>query len=206
MNAHHLKFSLFAVLLMSSLVLGGCAFGTRTVVLHYPPEEPAEGMIGSAHAAPAVTAEQGIVVLSLSDQRAERGRVGNVRNGFGMDTADVVTNDDVTAWVQGALEQELAHAGYRVIPPGELESGSDAIDLQADIVRVYCDVYMTYDGEVSLLVNLKGGGRDAVTTQLLGEGGVGLNWAATAESYGESLALALQDVIAKLLAELAGYR
>jgi len=205
MNVHYLKFPVFLFFLMASLTLGGCAFGTRTVVLHYPPEEPAEGLVASAEAEASVSAEPRSIVLSLSDKRTDNRRIGNVRNGFGMDTADVVTQDDVLAWVDGALAQELTRAGYRVIRPDSLESGGDAIDLKADITRVYCDVYMTYDGEVALLVNLESRRRDAVALQLLGEGSVGVNWAATAESYGESLALALQDVIAKLLAELSAY-
>jgi hypothetical protein len=205
MSCNDMRTGISIALLMGFLALGGCAFGTRTVVLSYPPEEPADGLIDSAYADESGAATPRNIILSVSDQRSEVDRIGNVRNALGMDTADVVTRDDVTSWVTQALEAELVSAGHLVIRAGEALPGEDTIGLRADILTVYCDVYLTYDGEVSLMVTLEGEARDEVSKQLVGHGSVGMNWAATAESYGESLALALQDVISKLLVEVARY-
>jgi hypothetical protein len=205
MNSSDMRIGFFASSLMSLLVLGGCAFGTRTVVLSYPPEETVDGFIDSAYAEEIGEAVPRTIVLSVFDRRSEGHRIGNVRNAFGMDTADVVTRDDVTDWVARALEKELVSVGHSVIRSGEALPGENAIGLRADILTVYCDVYLTYDGEVSLMVTLEDKERGSISKQLAGEGSVGLNWAATAESYGESLALALQDAISKLLLEVARY-
>ena len=183
----------------------GCAFGTRHAELTYPPSSPDEGAIetvDAAERAPAVSRE---IVLKVSDERTERDRIGNVRNGFGMDTADVITDDDVLGWVEGALSLELANAGYNVVANGSEPLSDDAISLTTEIVEVYCDVFMTYDGDVSLMVTMVGNDQEPVRKQYEGEGGVGMNWAATASSYAESLSLALQNAISKILIDLAQY-
>lgn len=201
-----MRFGFHIALVASMLVLSGCAFGTRTAMLSYPPSEKRGGLIESAHAEETEATRSRNIALSVTDQRSERERIGNVRNGFGMNTADVVTEDDVAGWVEGALAKELTNAGYHVTRLGETATGNDVIALRAEIVTVYCDVYFTYDGEVSLMVTLEDKDRGTVSKQFSGEGSVGLNWAATSKSYAESLALALQDVISKILTEVAAYR
>jgi len=197
---------LFRVVLLSSLVsLAGCAFGTRTATLTYPPDEESEGLVASAQAAEMEVTRDKSVYLTVSDERSDRTRIGNVRNAFGMDTADVVTKDDIARWVEGAIAMELRQAGYEVIQGDTNPGGDDVIGLDAEVLKVYCDVYMTYDGEVSLMVNLKGDDGTEVRKQIEGKGGVGLNWAATAESYAESIALALQDAISKIETELEAF-
>jgi len=191
-------------LLVSVVILTGCAFGTRTAQLTYPPEETGDSLIQSAYAGDAGPGGRQVVVLSVTDERQEKNRIGNVRNTFGMDTANVVTNDDVRVWVENALKQDLERAGYAVVPAGGPDT-DNPIGLQASILKVYCDVYLTYDGEVSLMLNLQGRDRSPVTKEIEGEGSVGMNWAATAKSYAESLALALQSAISKVVAELGAY-
>jgi hypothetical protein len=200
-----MKIGVHIALIASMLALTGCAFGTRMAELSYPPNEQGGGLIESAHAAQTEMPRSRNIVLNVSDERSERSRIGNVRNTFGMDTADVVTKDDVAGWVEGALANELTNAGYHVTRSGEAAIGDGVISLQAEILTVYCDVYLTYDGEVSMMVILEGKERDTIRKQFEGEGGVGLNWAATSESYAESLALALKDVISKILTEVAAY-
>jgi hypothetical protein len=196
------KFQL--VLIATAALLSGCAFGTRTAHLTYPPEESEHGAIPVAHAQEVQPDRERVVVLGVTDDRSEKSRIGNVRNTFGMDTADVVTGDDVRGWVEAALKSELERAGYTVVQEGAPQA-DDAVSLQTSVVKVYCDVYMTYDGEVYLSVNLHDRNRSPTSKLIEGEGSVGLNWAATAESYAESLALALQSAISKVLIELEAY-
>ena len=192
------------VLVATATLLGGCAFGARTAHLTYPPEETAHSAIPAAHAQETQSDRGRVVVLNVTDDRSEKSRIGNVRNTFGMDTADVVTSDDVRGWVENALKSELERAGYTVMQEGTSQT-DDAVGLQTSVMKVYCDVYMTYDGEVSLMLNLRGGNRSPASKLIEGEGSVGMNWAATAKSYAESLALALQNAISKVLIELDAY-
>ena len=100
------------------------------------------------------------------------------------------------------LGKELGNAGFRVLRHDDLNASDNAISLFAEIVEVYCDVYMTYDADVALMVDMSAKAGQVDRMQYKGEGGVGLNWAATAASYAESLSQALQDAIAKILVDL----
>jgi hypothetical protein len=206
MNTSRTTTGLGAVLIVVSLAgAGGCAFGTRHAELSYPPN-PGNTLIDSARAESGAGPACCDVVLTVSDRRATTARIGNVRNTFGMDTADVVTQDDVRSWVEGALTQELRNAGYAVIADQGSAASGEAIRLNAEIIKVHCDVYMTYDGEVSMAVTLSAKDQAPLARNYEGSGGVGLNWAATADSYAQSLALALQNAISQVLVDLAQYQ
>lgn len=185
------------------LALSGCAFGTRHAELSYPPHEHADGKVLSvAHADPAMPGCCD-VLLTVRDMRAKTDRVGNVRNGFGMDTADVVTDADVRAWVENAFRHDLEQAGYVVRPTGA--EAQDAVRLDADITKVHCDAYLTYDGNVAMSVTLAQPDTERFERHYEGSGSAGVSWAATSKSYGESLSLALQDAIAQVMTDLASY-
>ena len=190
------------VFLSSLLCTAGCAFGTRHAEMGYPPVSEDRGMIPAAHAASVPVGRSRDVILTVSDGRTETHRIGNVRNGFGMDTANVVTEDNLVSWVEGAFTHELTSVGYSVTPEGGDVSHEDAIGITAEILEVYCDAYMTYDGDVSLMVTLEGQGHEPVRKQYAGEGSVGMSWAATSKSYAESLALALEHAIAQVMVDL----
>lgn len=198
-----------AVLILLSSILGitGCAFGTRNAELSYPPKT-ADGasLISSAHAKAGVPGESREVVVQVTDQRVSRERIGNVRNGFGMDTANVVTKDDIRLWVESALTSELANAGYTIVADGGPATSDDAIALYTEILEVYCDVYMTYDADISMSVTLTAKDQQPFQRSYEGDGSVGVNWGATGKSYAESLSLALQDAITKILADVAEFR
>lgn len=207
MNASRGLRALSGLLVVTALTsLSGCAFGTRHAELNYPPSKGGAEVIATAEAS-VVPAAAGIdVILAVSDMRASKERIGNVRNGFGMDTANVVTEADIRAWVEGAFTRELTDAGYVVIPAGSGTGPETAITLDAEVTKVYCDAYLTYDGEVLMTVTLARQGAPAHVKAYEGSGSVGLSWAATAKSYGESLSLALQDGIRQVMADLAAYR
>ena len=182
----------------------GCAFGTRQADLAYPPKEKDGGVVATAQAATTASPQGRRVVLAVTDERPNKARIGNVRNAFGMDTANVVTNDDVAAWVAGALRHDLAAGGYSVDTSGA-GAGEGTVQLEARVIEVYCDVYMTYDGDVTLDVTFTAPGRPPLEKYYEGAGSVGVNWAATAESYAESLARALQDAISQVMKDLTAY-
>lgn len=172
--------------LVCAASLGGCAFGTRNARLVYPPPETT----GATAPGP----EVGTVSLVVADGReGERMIVGHVRNGLAMKTADIVVTESPVDWVRRALEIELANAGVRVV-------GGDGggARLSARIVRIECDAYFTYNGNVDLATELTVAGRPLRSEVFAGEGGAGMNWGSTEDSYSESLAIALQAAARKV--------
>jgi hypothetical protein len=180
---------------------GGCAFGDRKVLLTYPP-----GMnMAQRNAAQALTPPpnaQNVVLLSFIDQRPQKDRVGEVRNGFGMHTADVLASSNVADWVTLATEVELKKAGFRVtvlkVRPG---SGDDPV-VSGEVLKVHCGAYFKYGGEIEFAVRVEKGGRTLIQKTYQGKGSAGTNWAATSESYGAALGEALQSAAQNFSAEL----
>lgn len=196
------RIQIFSILTIISL-LSGCAFGTREVSLAYPPSV-AESGIKEAQAS-SQTAKNGIKVIigKLEDKRTVTHRIGNVRNGLGMDTADVVATNDVRNWVVDALEWELKDAGYLVAKSDS--SGNDtksAVMVSGEINEIYCDVYFNYDGKATVILKAMQNGKDVVNNTYTGTGSAGMNWAASSEAYNESLAKALQVAMNKFINEL----
>jgi hypothetical protein len=195
------------LVVLGMAALSGCAFGTRHVELSYPPEGgEGGGLVAAARADTGNVPRCCEVILAVSDRRTDIRRIGNVRNGFGMDTADVVTGSDVTAWVAGAFRQELAEAGYTVVPAESNAASAGAVRLEAEITTVYCDVIFSYKGDVWMNVYLSGQDSAPIANSYHGSGSAGLNWAATSDSYAESLARALRDAVMQVMADLAQYQ
>jgi uncharacterized lipoprotein YajG len=185
-----------SVLLIAGSLAAACAFGERQAHLGYPPE-PDAALVSSAEAA---LASRGIVYIgNFGDVRSSKMIVGHVRNGFGMKTAEVVAQRDVPGWVREALAHELKASGYQVMDGVAPEDGAT---ISGDIIRVYCDAYFTYDGEVTLRMETGRAGQSLVKNVYTGTGSAGLNWGATGDSYSESLSMALQSALRKFIADL----
>ena len=106
-----------------------------------------------------------------------------------------------TEWLAGVIVTELEGRGYRVGPPGPgLDPAIPVLD--GDVLTVYCSAYLTYEGEVSFMARVEKGGEKLLDRRYTGTGGIGLNWAATSDSYGRSLALALSNAVNTLVADL----
>ena len=185
-----------AAVLIAGGLLSGCAFGERQASLGYPPAEDANAG-GTAQAAPAPTARGTVYLETFNDVRSDKTVVGHVRNGFGMKTAEVVAQKDVPAWVREALVYELEAAGYRVQDGGDVPVG--AATMSGDILRVYCDAYFTYDGEVTLRIETSKDGQALMNQTFTGTGSAGISWAATGDSYSQSLSLALRATLRQVL-------
>jgi len=190
----------FSVLSVLAIALSGCAFGTRQPTLVYPSHTTSDAT-GIAHAAPAPKKIE-IILVKFADQRADTNAVGTVRNGFGMKTADVIPTNDVADWVTDAIRSELTGLGYTVVSNPAAADADSAVTVSGAILNVYCDVYFNYTGQVSLIAMVTRGGKPLLDKHYSGEGSAGTNWAATAESYSESLALALEDALRKFIPEL----
>ncbi len=188
--------ALVVLLLGATLILGGCALGARNATLSYPPA----GTAPAARAAAIAPAKGPIALAPIQDVRSDKKKVGTVRNGFGMQTAEVVTSDDIPRWIHGAVRSELAAAGYQVTPAGA--DPARGTTLSGDPSHLWCDAYFTYQGEVTLSVRLQRDGRELLARQYQGSGGAGMNWVASAEAYGQTLAIALADALRQLVADV----
>jgi len=192
-----------SIVLVSVAFLSGCAFGTRQPTLIYPPAvESGEKSVAHAAAKPSPKSVQ-IVLKPFTDQRSDKKVVGTVRNALGMRTADVIPTNSVTDWVTQALGTELRDNGYTVVselPSGTLP-GSSAV-VSGEILNVFCDMYFSYTGQVSLVARVNRDGKEVLNKHYAGEGSAGLAVAMTAESYEQSLALALSSALKQFVSEL----
>lgn len=187
--------------IVSLVVLAGCAFGTRQPTLVYPPaSEPADKMAAHAAVAPARKNVQ-IVLKPFVDARSDKRVVGTVRNAFGMRTAEVIPTNDVSGWVTKAVATELEKNGYTVVSPAD-QTGIAGRVVSGEILNVFCDMYLSYTGQVSLVVKVNEDGKELLNRHYAGEGSAGLAVAMTAESYAQSLALALASALQKFVADL----
>lgn len=193
----------FLGVLFSSLC--SCAFGNRHVTLVYPPEKQSDGTgVKITEAAPLPVNGKTVVLMQFVDQRSNKSIIGEVRNGWGMRTADVVVENDVAGWLTNAVKMELEKSGYRVTVGGQNDDSSAHIALGGEVIQVYCTAMMTYEGEVSFFAQLQKDGKELLRKRYTGKGSAGLNWGASSASYGSSLAEALSVAIKDLVTDVNG--
>lgn len=181
--------------------LSGCAFGTRNATLIYPPKpESHTGPVAQAAAAPAAK-NIALVLAPFSDERTDKKVIGTMRNGFGMRTADVVAMNSVPEWVTQAIKTELENSGYSVATGAASGNGAGAV-VSGEVLNVFCDMYMNYTGQVSLLAKASKDGKEVLNKHYSGEGSAGVAFAGTAESFGRSLSLALAVAVKQFVSEL----
>ena len=142
------------------------------------------------------------MVLDVFDARTEKDRLGIGRSEYGAEVLDFETEGNVTAWVEDAFAYQLTKAGYSVLRKGSESTNDAETGLTVDIQKVFGVASYTYEAEVLLQVTLNRKNQGLVTKQYQGTGSVGLNWAYTGKSLAESLALALEDAISKVLVDL----
>lgn len=101
-----------ATLMASTMLLSGCAFTTGHVNLAYEP---------TTEAANVAAADSPRVMVEVTDKRPTQA-VGQKINGFGMKTADIVSDSDVAATLKTAFETELHKRGFTDGAGGDLVS------------------------------------------------------------------------------------
>ena len=166
------------LLLAICFIISGCAFGTRRPILKYT--------IGT------ISKPQNninIFVDTFIDDRLDKEVIGHVRNGYGMKTAKVVTVTSISDWVSEAMKAELQNSGYTVTT----DPNTNNI-VEGEVIKVYCDSYMTYDGEVGIEVTLKKNGEEIFSRKYLGKD-ESINMACRAKSYGITLERCLQKAL-----------
>ncbi len=172
------------IVLLPVIALAGCAFGTRHPLLDYKPLAKSAGPRNIA-----------VYVENFKDERTEKNVIGHVRNGWGIKTADVVTDTNISEWITNALKSELGNSGYVV--------AKDRTDIQAggEVLTVYCDSFMLYEGKVQIEMVLKRKDEILLNKKYLGKAS-NMNWAATAKSYGLTVEQSLQNVMKQVVDDI----
>jgi hypothetical protein len=192
-----------ALLGMAILISSGCAFGTRSVELGYPPAD--NKSMGPATAEAAEVPEnqrQFLSVMPFSDLREDQIEIGCVRNGLGMKTARVEAKNSVADWVTMATIMELEKAGFSVSRVANMDEPVTGPVLEGQIVRVFCDSYFSYSGEVIISARIALDENEIMNKTYTGKGSAGTNWGASSKSYGQSLSIALADAMSAIVADV----
>ena len=178
--------------LLYALVGTGCAFGDRHVTLFY---EPAEDMT--------TTMDGQIAIVTFEDERP-RDRmhdVGEVRNGFGMVTADVRIDtkedqgniQDVGAWVADSLSKELTLAGATVQRVDSISEASGyPVVISGTISKLWVNMYMQYDSKIRTDVKIVRRGSVVFDEPVKGDYET-IVWVASVSEYEKTLTKTLQD-------------
>lgn len=112
------------LLIVVSLWLSGCALTTEQIDLSYSSQSGVSTIPG---------AKAVIVSVQVNDQRQEKSnKVSCKKNGFGMEMAPIIANEDVTVTIRHAMEQELRARGFSI--------GNHAVvSILADLIRFWND-------------------------------------------------------------------
>lgn len=116
-----------------ALGLGGCAF--TKVPLETPHQVHANVHGGGDR--------QIVLVTPLTDARTDRHRCGMQKNGYNMETADVVCQEDPTVWLARLLRAELVNAGFSVLAEDETHKTS-AVRVQGSLVKLFDEVVIGF--------------------------------------------------------------
>lgn len=180
-----LQFSLVAML------MSGCAFQTGYVTLDYQPTEGVHKIAG---------AELVQVQVNVTDKREVKDKVGRKINGYGIETANLVSKTEVNKLVKDALAIELANRGFILNPAADTEV---AIDVELN--KFYNEFKLGFwsgksIAETTLKVNIKNRHDHKAFLKIVV--GKGLNpgvMAFTGKNAKISLELALKDAISQLV-------
>lgn len=186
------------------VVASGCAFGNRYVSMTYPPAAgppPPARNEGIEPGPPRPSRPVTVALQDFTDVRS-KAAIGEVRNGWGMHTADVLPLGHVDKWVTEAIEYELIAAGLRVDRLEGRRPMPGQTVISGQITTFYCRAMFSYEAEVAFMGQVAVGNRVDFTGHLSGSGEAGVNLAATEMSYSECLAAALQDAARKFVKQI----
>jgi len=94
------------ILLVTMVMLSGCALTTDRIDLTYSPQLGVVPIAGANDIA---------IALNLYDDRQDKGnKVSSKKNGFGVETAPILVNEDVMVTFRRAIETELQARGFKI--------------------------------------------------------------------------------------------
>jgi len=84
------------------VLMSGCAFKDQKIAIEYTSDGVKSNKTGA------------ICLNKFTDVRADASRIGIVKNTLGMETANIITDQDITILVSNAVKEELTNLGYKV--------------------------------------------------------------------------------------------
>ena len=100
-------------LLLAVLLIQGCAFTTARLNVGVPPGANLKGPISQ------VTPKK-FDIQALEDERSDKARIGWKKNGYGANTADILSTRPVTELVAEAIRAGLQQNGHAIATPSDI--------------------------------------------------------------------------------------
>lgn len=151
---------IFSAIVAPGVLLGtGCAFSVDKVTLEYQTQPNVQKIDGAASVS---------VVVTVDDTRSKKDRVSVKKNGYGMETAAIVAENDVPGLVKSAIEEELKERGFAL--------GGNPVKVNVELEKFYCSFksgLLSGDAEAEVRLNvqvLAPGGTIGYSRGLTGEG------------------------------------
>jgi Uncharacterized lipoprotein len=109
---------------VAAALLCGCALTTERIDVEYKPPASVAQVPGSS----AIS-----INVQVSDQRQDKSKVSAKKNGFGMEMAPILANEEPSITIRRAIEQELTARGFRLAPT------AGSVQVACDLTRFYND-------------------------------------------------------------------
>ncbi len=144
-----ISIAIFSLLLAVAPFVSGCALTTANVKLQYQE-------MATSYSLPYGTQLQIPVSVQLfTDDRPQKA-LGTKKNAYGMETAGVVSDDDLAKLLTDSIKRELSRLRYRV-----LDSHPDAITIEGRINRFWVQPEISFfsdtiEGQSEVALQLKG--------------------------------------------------
>ena len=132
----------------------GCSNKTAYIDLSYPPLKQVTAD-QPASPSPMTVSHERPVVVTVTDLRGDRGRVGSWYEDGG---TSIVTGDNVEIWTFEALKYELNRLGYDAVQSFGVPVRADDSRLTVSVMRVYCVGVKQYASDVTLEASLSAAG------------------------------------------------
>lgn len=190
MKMKSMKFLSISGSLLAVAFLSGCALTPDHIRLAYVPQANVSKIDG---------ADVVSVRVAVTDSRSIRDKVSAKKNGFGMEMAPIIAQEDVADTLKKAIEAELANRGFR------LNDGMVAI--ATELRKFYSDFKVGFWSgsalaEVTMDIQVKKpDGSLSFSKRVAGKSRKDRLMLASGENAKAALDDALKDAIAKLFAD-----
>jgi uncharacterized lipoprotein len=172
--------------LLLAQILTGCALTRDEIALSYTVRGGRDRVPGASDIK---------VEVKIADQRQDPSIVGRKINGFGMETAAILSTNDVVELVRGAIGTELEMRGF---------ARGDGVVVTGDLSKYYNRFKLGFwagDSIAELILNIQIRGKDGTilfTKNIIAEG-LEPN---IQMALGHNAKLSLQDALAKAMEQL----
>lgn len=183
------KSVVFGIVALSSLVFGGCALTTAKIDIKYVPQA---GVAKLEEAKPVT------VNVQVTDSRMEKVKVSSKKNGYGMEMAQIIPNENVNVTFQKAIECELKARGF------SLGHDNAVVSIDADLTKYYNDFKIGFFSgdaiaELNMGVTIKNNKGDLVYSRQFVAQGIEPN---IQLANGDNAELALEKALAEGMQKL----